>query len=587
MARMLPPFFDASSASAAERRMFELIRNDPATRDWVVLHSLGLARRGRKPYGEIDFVMLIPGGGVFCLEVKGGRVACRNGEWETTDKNNRTERLKRSPFLQAREGMFALRDSVRDRAPAGFPTHIAFGYAVVMPDIEFDVQSPEWESWQAIDRRSLRQPVSVSLTRLVSEHRRLVHAECWVEPTGATLAILQQLLRPDFEIVVTRGVQIEETESRLLTLTAEQFGVLDTLADNDRCLVEGAAGTGKTILAVECARRAASQGARTLLLCFNRLLGNWLGRQAAMLSPENQLVAGRYYRLLREAILKTSVSGEFVAQEAVADAPRLFPELYPRLGQLALQELAQPFDVVVVDEAQDLLQPGVLDVLNVWLKGGLSDGRWAMFGDFQRQAIFSGVQRSELLELVRGRCSRFGRGRLTVNCRNTRNIGEETSLMSGFSSPPYKLSHVVGQPVDYRYYASAGSQRDSLSAVLRQLLGGGVPASDIVVLSRLRLERSGAFGCGGAEFCLSEAEEPPRAGGVPTIRFSTIQAFKGLESPVVVLCDVDPLSVNETQSLLYVAMSRARCELVVLMAERTRPYVLERLRSKLSMEIAR
>jgi superfamily I DNA/RNA helicase len=159
--------------------------------------------------------------------------------------------------------------------------------------------------------------------------------------------------------------------------------------------------------------------------------------------------------------------------------------------------------------------------------------------------------------------------------------------MSGFSSPPYKLSHVVGQPVDYRYYDGAESQRNALSTVLQHFLRGGVRASDIVVLSRLKLERSGVLGCGGSDFRLSDAEELPYANGVPTIRFSTIQAFKGLESPVVVLCDVDPLSASETQNLLYVAMSRARCELVVLMDERTRPYVLERLRSKLSMEIAK
>ena len=401
------------------------------------------------------------------------------------------------------------------------------------------------------------------------------------------MEILQQLLRPAFEIVVTRGVQIEETELRLLTLTEEQFNVLDTLADNDRCLVEGAAGTGKTILAVEFARRAASQGARTLLVCFNRLLGNWLVRQALPSNPGDHLVAGRYYRLLREAILKASCSGEFMAQETALDSPKLFSDLYPRLGQQAIRELAQPFDVVVVDEAQDLIQPAVLDVLNIWLKGGLSEGRWAMFGDFHRQAIFSGIQRAGLLDLVKSRCSQFVRGRLTVNCRNTRSIGEETSLMSGFSSPPYKLSHVVGQPVDYQYYDGAESQRNALSTVLQHFLRDGVRASDIVVLSRLKLERSGVLGCGGSDFCLSDAEELPHGDGVPAIRFSTIQAFKGLESPVVVLCDVDPLSVSETQNLLYVAMSRARCELVVLMDERTRPYVLERLRSKLSMEIAK
>src|SRR5688572_23705547 len=112
MAHMLPAVFDDSTVSAAERRLFDLLKNDPAATDWVVLHSLGLSRRGNKPYGEVDFVVLIPRAGVFCLEVKGGRIACRDGEWETTDRNGQVERLRRSPFLQARECMFAVRDSV-------------------------------------------------------------------------------------------------------------------------------------------------------------------------------------------------------------------------------------------------------------------------------------------------------------------------------------------------------------------------------------------------------------------------------------------------------------------------------------------
>ncbi|MEI8012623.1 MAG: nuclease-related domain-containing protein, partial [Candidatus Omnitrophota bacterium] len=74
MARMYPSYF-LDSCSNAERRLFSLFKSDPATADWVVLHSLGLSSRGKKPYGEIDFVILIPNEGIYCLEVKGGRIA--------------------------------------------------------------------------------------------------------------------------------------------------------------------------------------------------------------------------------------------------------------------------------------------------------------------------------------------------------------------------------------------------------------------------------------------------------------------------------------------------------------------------------
>jgi hypothetical protein len=63
--------------------------------------------------------------------------------------------------------------------------------------------------------------------------------------------------------------------------------------------------------------------------------------------------------------------------------------------------------------------------------------------------------------LVKNLHPQSARGRLTLNCRNTRNIGEETALLSGFTSPPYRMGQIAGLPVDYRYYQSAESQTGS------------------------------------------------------------------------------------------------------------------------------
>jgi hypothetical protein len=584
---MIPVQFDASTSSAAERKLFELLKNDPATKDWIVLHSLGLSKRlddrGRTfPYGEIDFVVLIPGAGVFCLEVKGGRIACTGGTWETTNRAGQTEVLNRSPFLQAREGMFALRDSVLNRAPMGFPTGIIFGYAVIMPDISFKQRSPEWEAWQVIDRDALNQSISVPLFRLAAEQRKLHGKVPGNEPTASTLRTIQQLLRPDFEVIVTRGAQIEETEAQLLKLTEEQFDALDLLADNERCLFEGPAGTGKTMLALEYARRSAKAGKRTLFICFNRLLGEWLERQAVE-PGGGGLTAGRFFKLLRDVIMRSSIAAEFREQEERGQATELYESAYPMFGRLAVEEQNQPYDVLVMDEAQDLLRPGVLEVLNAWLKGGLASGCWAIFGDFQRQAIFGSATGDEMKALLKQSAANFSKGRLTMNCRNTRNIGEETALLSGFDSPPYRMGQIPGLPVDYRHYDSTDAQRTALAGTLRRLLADHVKPADIIVTSRLRLENSGIAGVdGGDHFRLVEAGVfvPPRS-RIPVIRFATAQAFKGMESPVIVLCDVEQVTDTEPQALLYVAMSRARSQLTVLLHEQTRPFVAECVRRKL------
>src|SRR6266852_5246542 len=304
MARMVPAAFDGSTVSAAERKIFELLKHDPVAADWIVLHSLGLSRRGKKPYGEVDFVVLIPRGGVFCLEVKGGRIACRTGELETTDRHDQTERLGRSPFLQARECMFAVRDFVLNQAPLGFPSGVAYGYAVVMPDVSFKEQSTEWEPWQAIDRDSLSNSIAIPLLKLAAEQRKLFRDVSPTEPSPATMRTIRQLLRPDFEAVVSRGATLDDTEAQLLRLTEEQFDALDLLADNERCLVEGAAGTGKTMLALEYARRSSKNGRRTLFVCFNRLLGEWLVRQVSDSPHAEHLTTGSYFKLLRDVITR-------------------------------------------------------------------------------------------------------------------------------------------------------------------------------------------------------------------------------------------------------------------------------------------
>lgn len=586
MARMLPQDFDVTVTSAAERRIFDLLKNDPGTGEWTVIHSLGLARRGKKPYGEIDFVVLIPGGGIYCIEVKGGRIACQNGEWTTTDRHGRTGSLKRSPFLQAREGMFAIRDAVLKQAPAGFPRDVVFGYAVAFPDISFDIDSPEWEDWQVIDRETLLRPVSDALLN-VSRSCRNLHAygHRSDEPSPQTVRIVKQLLRPDFEIVVTRATQIEDTEETLCRLTEEQYDVLDTLDSNERAMVEGAAGTGKTMLALEFARRSAMAGRRTLLLCFNQLLGEWLARRVAEFELGDRLVAGRHYQLLRKAVLDTNLRVSFLQEEQRTNTTeRLFREILPLYGIEAIGNLQKPFQQLVVDEAQDLITPSTLDVWSAWLNAELRETRWVLFGDFHRQAIFTNAPKGdEMKRQIDAVGGHYVRMPLRQNCRNTRNIAEETALLSGFEAPPYRMGAIRGLPVDYRYYTGQESQCKHLVEVLSNLLRDGVKPADIAVLSRLRLENSHVSAVRqGHGFSLHEmGAAAQRQTRDPSVGFATVHGFKGMESPVVILCDVDDVGDGEPQGLLYVGMSRARSCLIVLINERARTAVQARIRQKL------
>src|SRR4051794_13597759 len=95
---MIPSLPDSDNPSAAELRIYEKIRTETG-REWFALHSLGLANHHRKPWAEIDFVLIGPHG-VFCLEVKGGRLARHDGLWHFTDRNESTNSKREGPFEQ-------------------------------------------------------------------------------------------------------------------------------------------------------------------------------------------------------------------------------------------------------------------------------------------------------------------------------------------------------------------------------------------------------------------------------------------------------------------------------------------------------
>src|SRR5688572_12118420 len=98
MATMYPPEIPAEVQSNAERKIFDLVRMD-LSNEWSALHSVGLITHRTKPWAEIDFVLIGPAG-VFCLEVKGGRIARRDGRYLFTDRNDVTTVKDQGPFEQ-------------------------------------------------------------------------------------------------------------------------------------------------------------------------------------------------------------------------------------------------------------------------------------------------------------------------------------------------------------------------------------------------------------------------------------------------------------------------------------------------------
>jgi len=580
MARMIPPRVHEDTPSS-ERRIFDRLRLDPATEDWTVLHSLALSHRGHRPFGEIDFVVLVPGAGVACLEVKGGRLRCEDGVWYTRNREGRESALSRSPIAQARETVFGLRDAVHRKFGSGSEVgQLVVTAVAVFPDVTRPPRAPEYEDWEILDVEDLRGPISRGVSAaLAGEERRVGRKGAPRRATPGVLKDLRNFLRPDFDIGMARSTSIRRSEERIIRLTEEQYDVLDLFELNPRCLVEGAAGTGKTMLALEFARRAAHEAERILLLSFNRLLGDWISRRAAETLPPGTTVAGSYHSCLRALIMRSAVSEEFLAAErSVAGRTEdLFELVYPLYGQLALTETAERADLLILDEAQDLISEPVLDVLNEWLIGGLAGGRWVMLGDFTRQAIYARSCTGWRDELERY-ADQFTHSVLRRNCRNTRSIGEETALLSGFDSLPYRLDSEDCLPVDYRYWHDSAHQARRLDEILVTLRDEGVPDEDIIVLSPRRYEHSVASELPPGSIVSIDRDGATR----PGVAFSTIHAFKGLESPIVILCDLEDLEEERARALTYTGMSRARSHLILLLRDRLQSAVADAVDRRLN-----
>lgn len=557
---MIPAVPHPSVRSSAEKRMFHVIEDAAGSNDWVCLHSLGLARHQRKRRAEIDFLLITPQGALV-LEVKGGRVSRIQGRWSSVDRYGTRHALKESPFEQASTAMFSLERTFKEEFHGTRLAQLLLGYGVVVPDVVLDSLGTEAEE-VLYDRRDRSRPFAEYVARALAFARASNPPR--VAPRRAERERLVEYLRGDFDLVPTIATQADNVLNELVRLTREQYQVLDVLDRVPRVVCEGSAGTGKTLLALEAARRHVRRRRSTLLLCFNRQLAAHM-RGVAGTNSSDLLTIDSIHHVMTELIAGSSLKIEFEAEAASATQDEVFSVLQPHYAALAMMEgVRPPWEVLVLDEGQDVLTADYLDFLDVSVDGGgLETGRWAVFLDSNNQAAVYG--RFDNRAFQRLLC--FGqRVLLTTNCRNTREISHEAEMLS---RPEVTASaRVSGSPVDYRWYASEGDQVRHINEIVTGLLASGVDGSRVAILSARSLAKSVlrtrlAFGT-----CRQGDGQPAGKTGV---RLSTISAFKGLEADFVVLVDIEELESDWWRSILYVGMSRARTQLFVLMPKHCRP----------------
>lgn len=560
MAHLIPPDYPPGT-SPGEILVFDALRDPSAGLGWTVLHSLHLPDHVRQIEGEADFIVLMPGLGILCVEVKSHlRADYVDGAWYLGESAGPDYR---GPFRQAEMAARSVKKKVVSALPAA--TNLLFWPAVVFTHCIPAVRSAtgEWHSWQLLTSADLdRERIDTLLEavmRRAREHVAQAEQARWFDPSSpraskADCDHIRRVLRPDVHFLPSTTSIRQRRRDEIRRFTEEQLEVIDGLDGvNERAMIEGPAGTGKTVLAFEEARRASALGSRTALVCFNQQLAAHLRFEAREFHLADVDIS-TFHSLLRTVIADTgpaSTGSGYWERELPDRALAVLVETGPR------------YDFLIIDEAQDLAVPAYLDVMDALLEGELSGGCWRMFGDFERQAIYNAGPVDPVMEILR-RSSGMARFKLRRNCRNTPRVAEYVVRLGGLN-PGY--SRILrpdcgpeGTPRTTFYVSDADQERLLVEALADFQSSGEFAAEDIVVLSPVvdSCARRLAAAATGAPL----AALPDRREGASS--YGTVASFKGLEAPAVILTDIEEVATPQARRLFYVAVSRATDRLMVL-----------------------
>ena len=521
-----------------ERQVFNMLKNSKY--DGIALHSLWQKNQTHKLMGEVDFLLITPKG-LLCIEVKGGyNIYRKDGIWYSIDRNDSEHKIK-NPFKQAQECMYALKKQLKNTK---FKNALV-GMAVAFPECYFTGQGNDLLTEVLFD--ASKDNFDAYIKRVYEywfmRYKETNNFIC-KDLSENDIKDLKKILRGNFAVIPAMGKELENISNEIIRLTEEQYEHLNTTTeDNDRVMIKGVAGTGKSILAIEKAKQLMTRGLKTAYICFNRNMGK-LAELSVGEVPEGSFV-GTLHRLLLNEYLNINV------EDNLSDICSDF---------IKNVNITKKFDALIVDEAQDLMDYNIIETLSLFLKGGLENGRWLILFDpnqniFQPMASFD-----ETYKFLKEFC-RPAVVSLNVNCRNTKQIAEKVSVMTKVESAQYK--NINGAEVVLKTFESNRECLSELRKQLQSLLTGGVNANNIVILSKYKKENS--ILKNESTLCNLPIKEMNNTScaNKNVIKYCTVQSFKGLESDIVFYIDIDGFSDTKNRMINYVALSRAKSFLYV------------------------
>ncbi len=549
MARMIPATISPEVKSQAEKDIFGWL-SELEWENCIVLHSLGMAEHLDKIFGEIDFV-IIADEGVLCVEVKGGIVRRGAGVWEFINRYGRVQEKQEGPFEQAQRNEQSLRKHLKDRLKSKDDPICRCAYAscVMTPECVMDASDsidiiPEI----TFDKRNTKEDLPKFFERSFKywkDQTMEKHHFSGKHLPDEDKERLVRLLRGDFAFVPSMSLSLQRTDEMLQAVTDEQYAIMRGF-NAKRLMVSGAAGTGKTLLAMDKCRKFHAGGYRVLFLCYNRKIAGYVRRIFEAESLEIDVYTLHAFLLEKTGLEPVSDSKFYI---------ETLPETFIDFAEELMPE-ENRYDALVIDEGQDLMNSYAMLCLEYLVKGGLKNGQWSFFYD-RNQNLFGNY---EELDDIYEQMEAYGavNYELSINCRNTKQIATETWAVTNVARAD--ILRTSGEAVGYHMYSDQKEERKELFKLLRRLFLEGIKRSEVIILSPYRLDNE--------KNCLHDAKIPPELGTLPEnnydepgdneLRVSTVQACKGLEAKVVIYIDVKGFKNDDHRMLNYVAMSRAR-----------------------------
>jgi hypothetical protein len=555
---MIVPDNIDSADSQGEKHVYRHFKSDINSRDFIILHSLFVSKHLTRVSGELDFLVLAPGLGIFALEVKHGKVSRDGGVWKFENRYGKVNKSIVGPFRQVSDTMHSLRSYLLEAASSNSKlkekiSKFLFGWGVMFTSLdEFYDNGSEADPWQLFTRPSFRAPASHYIKALSKGFHNKYSGKHWYNvndsrPSQKDCEEIFKLLRGDFSYSYTTLNQILDEENLIDHFTEEQFKTLSFMEYNDRALIQGGAGTGKTIMATEWFQRNVDSGLRVGLICFNKKLGVKLKSEISGVIDLNK--TNSYVGNLHSYMI--SLTGQVPPE---IDPQQFYETDLPLETLFALEEITEEdrFDLLIIDESQDLMTESYLDVFDLMLKGGLSKGKWVLFGDFCNQLIYQNNP-NEVLDILSAKSSFVKVPPLKMNCRNSKKIVFYNHTTTGCEKQLSPAGMVDGEKVEH-YFPVKSRQVNKVVEIITTLLLMGVPESKISLLT-----------CKSTTYSQLLEDDEIKNWVEKGLNFSTIHSFKGLQNSFVIATEFEELESDHSTSLLYVAISRAKLKFYLVL----------------------